>query len=395
MRSFGVEEELLLVDDGGRAAPVAEAVLGGAEQRTEGGPQLAREIQQEMIEVVSQPHLDTAGLLEEVLAGRAWAEAEAKRFGAHAVALAASPVATRPHPSATARYLGFMERFGRTARTSLTCGFHIHVSIESPEEGVAVLDRIRTWLPLLVALSANSAVVDGEDTGYESFRFEAWNRWPGSGPTEVFGSLAAYRTFEERLLASEVIVDQGMLYLDARLSRAHPTVELRVADVCRDPQDAATIAAVARALVDTAAGEWQRGLTPPDAPATLIRLASWKAALCGVGGELLHPVRMRPVSAREAVRELFLHIADSAEEAGDADLVRHGLSRILTRGTGSTAQRHAFARRGDPADVVREAVRASVAQAPSIQAPSTSAEPRKGVTARGRVRDQGLQLSGR
>jgi carboxylate-amine ligase len=356
MRSFGVEEELLLVDDGGRAAPVAEDVLGGAEQRGGGGPQLAREIQQEMIEVVSQPHLSASALLAEIRAGRAWAEAEAVRAGAHAVPLAASPLPTRPHPSETARYLGFMERYGRTARTSLTCGFHIHVSVDSPEEGVGVLDRIRVWLPLLVALSANSAVVDGEDTGYESFRFEAWNRWPASGPTEVFGSLRAYREFEERLLASEVIVDQGMLYLDARLSRSHPTVEVRVADVCLDPQDAATIAAVVRALVDTAAQEWQSGLTAPDVPATLIRLASWKAALCGVGGELLHPVWMRPVSARTAIRELYLHIADSADDTGDGETIRQGLSAILMRGTGSTVQRSALARRGDPCDVVRAAL---------------------------------------
>ena len=35
------------------------------------------------------------------------------------------------------------ERFGLLARQQLTCGQHVHVSIESPEEGVAVLDRIR------------------------------------------------------------------------------------------------------------------------------------------------------------------------------------------------------------------------------------------------------------
>ncbi|MFP3464642.1 glutamate--cysteine ligase [Leifsonia sp. SIMBA_070] len=406
MRTFGVEEELLLVDDDGRTAPVAESVLGGAEQRDAGGPQLAREIQQEMIEVISRPHETSARLLEEVFAGRARAEAEAARFGAHAVALAASPLPSRPHPSETARYLGFMERYGRTARTSLTCGLHVHVSVDSPEEGVGVLDRIRTWLPLLVALSANSAVVDGEDTGYESFRFEAWNRWPGSGPTEVFGSVDAYREFEEGLLSTGVIVDQGMLYLDARLSRTHPTVEVRVADVCQDPGDAVTIAAVVRALVETAAREWQAGLKPCDVPATLIRLASWKAALCGVGAELLHPVRMRPVPAREAVRELFLHIADSADDAGDGEVVRSGLSTILARRTGSTMQRRAFARSGDPGDVVREALRvhqrssgsvAALADAALADAAVLADRQRTGeeVAGRGSARDQGLQLSRR
>jgi carboxylate-amine ligase len=263
--------------------------------------------------------------------------------------------------------------------------------VDSPEEGVGVLDRIRTWLPLLVALSANSAIVDGEDTGYESFRFEAWNRWPASGPTEVFGSLAAYRQFEESLLSTGVIVDQGMLYLDARLSRAHPTVEIRVADVCLDPGDAVTLAAVARALVDTAAREWQAGLTPFDVPAAIIRLASWKAALSGVGEDLLHPVRMRPVPAREAVRELFRHIVDSAEDAGDGEVVRRGLGTILERGTGSTIQHRAFFRSGDPCDVVREALRVSRAAAglAGIHSPGEK------VSGPETAHEQGLQLSRR
>jgi carboxylate-amine ligase len=32
-----------------------------------------------------------------------------------------------------------------------------------------------------------------------------------------------------------VLLDEGMLYFDARLSRNHPAVEVRIADVCMDP----------------------------------------------------------------------------------------------------------------------------------------------------------------
>ncbi len=47
-------------------------------------------------------------------------------------------------------------RYQLTAREHLTCGCHVHVSVESDEEGVGVLDRIRVWLPTLLAISANS-----------------------------------------------------------------------------------------------------------------------------------------------------------------------------------------------------------------------------------------------
>ncbi len=69
-----------------------------------------------------------------------------------------------------------IDRFGLTAREQLTCGCHVHVAVESDEERVAVLDRIRVWLPVLTALSANSPFWNGEDTGYASFRSQAWNR---------------------------------------------------------------------------------------------------------------------------------------------------------------------------------------------------------------------------
>lgn len=39
------------------------------------------------------------------------------------------------------------ERFGLALREQLMCGFHVHVSVDSPDEGVAVLDRISIWLP--------------------------------------------------------------------------------------------------------------------------------------------------------------------------------------------------------------------------------------------------------
>ena len=55
------------------------------------------------------------------------------------------------------------------------------------EEGVAVLDRIQPWLATLLALNANSPFWQGADSAYASFRYQAWGRWPSSGPTGQFG----------------------------------------------------------------------------------------------------------------------------------------------------------------------------------------------------------------
>ena len=158
------------------------------------------------------------------------------------------------------------EQFGLTQAEQLACGCHVHVSVESPEEGVAVLDRIRVWLPVLTALSANSPYWQGEDTRYASFRSQAWGRWPSAGPIEVQGSVQRYRAMVSTLVGTGVLLDEAMAYFDARLSARYPTVEIRVADVCLRAEDAVLVAALCRGLVDTAAEEERHGGAAPAVP---------------------------------------------------------------------------------------------------------------------------------
>ena len=170
-------------------------------------------------------------------------------------ALATSPLPVVPELTPSPRYHAMNERFGLTTTEQLTCGCHVHVGVADDEEGVAVLDRIRIWLPVLLAISANSPFWQGRDTGYASFRSQAWTRFPTAGATEIFGSAAAYHARAEALVASEVLLDHAMIYFDARLSHKYPTVEIRVADVCLHAEDSVVVAGLARALVETAARE--------------------------------------------------------------------------------------------------------------------------------------------
>jgi carboxylate-amine ligase len=356
MRTFGVEEELLLVDARtGLPLALAPEALANAQDPGD-GPELDSEIHQEMIEAQSRAQLTTTALLADVVTGRTRADSLVKPLGARAAALAMSPLHVRPHPTVDSRYSTMLEHYGITARGTLVCGCHVHVSIESREEGVAVLDRIRNWLHVLLALSANSPYANGVDTGYASFRFAAWHQWQVAGPTDVFGSIKAYDTYEQVLVDTEVILDPGMLYLDARLSRKQPTVEVRVADVCLDARDTAILAALVRALVDTAAEEWRAGIPPVAIPSAALRLAGWQAALTGVAGRLPHPEHGRGGDARDAVAALVAHVDRALVANGDDAEVREGLKRMLATGGGAGRQREAFGRRGHLRDVVEEAV---------------------------------------
>jgi len=246
--------------------------------------------------------------------------------------------------------------FGMTMDEQLTCGFHVHVGVESPAEGVAVLDRIRPWLPVILALSANSPFWQGTDTRFASYRYQAWGRWPTAGPYDCFHSVEAYRAAVAQLLAAEVCLDPGMVYFDARLSDHLPTVEIRIADVCLEAGDAAAVAAVARALVQRASSDWADG-SPADAtPTALLRLASWRASRFGAADHLVHPVTGRLCPAADAVYALLAHIRTAHPDADEERRVRRTLLDILNRGTGAARQRRTLARGATIEDVIADAV---------------------------------------
>nr|WP_254072319.1 glutamate--cysteine ligase [Rathayibacter sp. VKM Ac-2857] len=355
-RTFGVEEEYLLVDSATfLPAPIAPALLRSAHGAWSGS--LTAELKAEQIEAVGRPQRSHADLLAGVLEGRCAADNAARSAGGRAVALATSPAAFTPHLSEDERYGRIAEHFGLTAQQQFTCGLHVHVGIDSPEEGIAVLDRIRGWLPALLALSANSPLDHGADTGYQSWRYQSWGRWPTAGPADLWQDLAHYRRVVTALTSSGALLDEGMLYFDARLSRTHPTVEVRISDVPLHPADAALIAVLVRALVETATREALAGVPPLPIPTPVLAVSSWLASRFGTTGDLIDPVSGCPVPARTMLAHLVRHVRDALEEAGDSDTVSCSLERILHRGTGAQRQREIWRSSGDPGAVIADAAR--------------------------------------
>jgi glutamate---cysteine ligase / carboxylate-amine ligase len=361
VRTVGVEEEFLLVDpQTGRPQAVGQAVLAAG-----GEGELTAELQQEQVETCTKPCRTLDELSAQIRSARSTAAAAAAAVGVALVPLATSPLAVEPTIMPSLRYAEMARRFGLTVAEQLTCGCHVHVAVDSPDEGVAVLDRIRPWLAPLLALSANSPFWNGWDSGYRSYRAQAWQRWVSSGPYAPFGSAAAYRAFIDTALATDTLIDEGMIYLEARLSWHLPTVEVRVADVCREPDDAVLVAGLVRGLVQTAADAAARGSAPDPVRTEVLRLAEWRASRSGLEAELLDPRTWRPVPATKVVDALVAHVTPALEEAGDLHVVRELLDAVLHRGTGARHQREVLGRTGDLAAVVLDAVHRTSAWPPS------------------------------
>jgi carboxylate-amine ligase len=347
IRKVGVEEELLLVDPRTRlAVPRSQQVVR---------EDLDQELFLHQVETNTDATTDLAELAAQVRAARRTAGEAASAHGLAVVACGAEPLrgpSSRVTPDD--RYEDLLERFGDVARAAGTCGMHVHVDVADEDEGVAVIDRLGLWLPLLLALSAGSPFYEGHDTGYASWRAQVWSRWPTSGPTGTFGTPDRYHELVGQLIATGAARDEHNVYFDARLSRELPTIELRVADVCTEVDDAVLVAAVARALVDTAARWAREGVDVPEPRFELKRAAAWRASRHGLSDELVHPFDLRPRPASEVMAVLLEAVADSLEQAGDLDLVTRRLLESPPRG--AEVQREVHARTGSVEHVVDDLV---------------------------------------
>lgn len=206
-----------------------------------------------------------------------------------------------------------MQRFRLTAVGQLTCGCHMHAEIESDEEGNAILNRIRIWFPVLMAITSNSPFCNCQNTGYESYRSQAWNRWPTAWSCEIFGSAKAYHGQVWHTPSSGVSLDKGQIYFDARLSHDHPTVDV----------DLGMSASQAR--------QRREGVKPVPASAMLLGLASWQAGRFGLEANPLDAVTGQPRAADEVVLALLDHVQPVLEEQGELSAIESLLFQLRSR----------------------------------------------------------------
>lgn len=346
--TVGVEQEFLLVDPASRRpVPLAEAVAEHAGASFD----VQRELTPFQIEVATPVCHSSAELAEQVLAGRRHLAKAARAAGGALLASAVPPLGMTGPPSITedARYLRMQYTHRKMLAGQGVCGMHVHVGVPDRETAIRASNALRPWLPSLLALSANSPVEEGQDTGYASWRSIVWSRWPVGGPPPQFTNAGHYDALVSALVATEVVLDPAMVYWDVRPSTHVPTVEIRVADIPLTAKDAVVIAELVRAFVRTAAD------SAPTEPVNdvLLRAAYWRAARDGAEGQAIDPRTGALVPARDLLAELLAFGEDALRDAGAHDLVRGHLAAVAEHGGGAAKQRRAFLNgEADPADVV-------------------------------------------
>lgn len=348
MLTVGAEEEFFLVDAAGQLSEHGSDVVDNTDAR-DGA--LQRELTISQVESASSVCSSAEELAGELTKLRTLLAGAARDQGLRLLP-SGTPVLAEEGPSQitpTARYRKLAAEFGSVTDAGSACGCHVHVAVPDRDSGVLVSNRVRGWLPVLLALTANSPFGFGVDTRYASWRHVLWSRWPSSGPPPVFASLDEYEEIATAITRSGAMLDRAMIYWDLRLSEKQPTLEFRVCDVAATPEEAALVAALARALVSRAL---DGASELPPMPTEVLRANLWRAARDGLQGSCLHPLSGQLTPVREQLAQLVSAVEPALRAADDLEFVRAGLARLEEFGDGARRQRAAFARHGRLTDVV-------------------------------------------
>ena len=236
------------------------------------------------------------------------------------------------------RYQNLEAEFRQIVRELVIFGNHVHIGLSDQAIALQVINRVRIWLPVLLALSANSPFWLGQTTDYASYRTQMWARLPITGQPQIFSDYQEYQTVIKNLISVGVIQDPTNVYWDIRLSEKFPTIEFRVTDICMTVEEAVTIAGLVRALV------WQ-GYQEVinDAPLDPIRselseASQWCAARYGLTGNLVDVIDKVQLPAKDLINKFMNYLRPGLEKFGDWEIISAGVQKIVDQGNGAQRQ---------------------------------------------------------
>ena len=301
--SIGVEEELFVLHAETLApSPFPREALDGVR------------LKPELFAAAVELNTGICGSPAEAVAELAELRAKAKQLasGAGLVLAAAGtwPTAASEEQPITddEGYRRFVEYAGSSARRQYCSGLHVHVGMESPEACMAALESVLPWLPLVLAVSANSPYREGRESGLASARAEMLTLLPRSGAPPPFVSYADWETFSERLLRLGLADDYTRIWWDVRPHPRFGTLEIRMPDQPTSLAASAALVSFVHALVVSAHGDGHadRGVFGEN---------RWAASRFGREARLIHPDGSRLVAATELLDELVVRVGEDVVDA--------------------------------------------------------------------------------
>jgi glutamate---cysteine ligase / carboxylate-amine ligase len=290
--TVGIEEELFSIDgETLDPRPFPRDALDGA--------RLKEELFASVVELNTGVHKSVSEAIDELRGLRERAKGAAAREGLVLAAAGTWPTAVPEKQPVVENdgYRRFVEYAGPSARRQYCSGLHVHVGMQSPEACMASLEAVLPWLPVVLALSANSPYVSGEETGLRSARAEILALLPRAGAPPVFSGYEEWERFVERLVELGLADEITRVWWDARPHPRFGTLEIRIADQPTRLEVTAALATLLHAMASRldCDGPADRGIYAQN---------RWAGLRFGIEAELIHPDGSRLASAAELLEEL-------------------------------------------------------------------------------------------
>ena len=339
---LGLEEEFQILD------PETLALTGAFEElRDSAAPRLRQRIAGELltseIEVSTPRTLHFGQAAKQLLLNRT-------ELFAHADDRGYALGCTGTHPFSgwkdqeiidTPHYRLVEERLKYVAWRNNTWAAHVHVGVRGLDRAVAVCDALRTYLPHLLALSANSPFIEDVWTELHSVRTQTFVRmFPRCGIPDVFGSWAAHRSFYEELMATDCIQEFTQIWWSVRPHHRFGTVEVRICDAQTEAWQSLAISSLTVGLIAHLTQLYDEGRPLPVLATRYVEENLWRAIRHGLDGKLVDWAAGEESPAGDAVRRLLELAAPFADAIG---LNPHleGVERMLRDGNGAQRQTRA------------------------------------------------------
>ena len=318
--TVGLEEEFALLDPGSLdMVPRVEELRDAAA----GDPVLSESVAGELI---SSEIEIRSGRCIDLAAGFAAQRDRRRRLFALAASQGVALAATGTHPWAdyrdqkiidTEHYRRVEDGLKYVAWRNNTFSLHVHVGVRGADRAVLVCDRLRSVLPLLLAISANSPFLDGRESGLHSARTQIFTKsFPRCGIPDSFGNWETFADYIDFLVRTRSIVEYTQVWWSIRPHFAFGTVEVRICDAQMTAPESESLAALILACVAQAARDVDEGVPWTDHPRRLIEENFWRAIRHGLDGHLLDLDSGDSYPAADALDRLLAWSAPVRAELG-------------------------------------------------------------------------------
>lgn len=350
--TVGLEEEYQLLD------PTSCALVQRYEDLTAAppaalAPHLAGELISSEIEYRTSPHTTFLAAARDLVEGRL---AVARLAESHGVVIGV----TGCHPFSpwqdqhiidTAHYQRVENELGYIAWINNTWSQHLHCGIRDADRAIRICTAMRTVLPEILALSANSALYLGRVTRLHSTRTSLFTRsFPRCGVPDPIMDFNEYAEFVRVLERSGSIIESTQIWWSIRPHHDFGTIEVRIADGQTEMTEALAVLALSLALIARFADDLDAGRPLPAHPGRLIEENLWRAQRHGLDGRMIDFTRGEDRPTADAIRELVEFTAPVHDRLGLTPFLAR-IPMMLTDGNGAQRQARAFAAGQDPVEI--------------------------------------------